>query len=852
LGLFRFPHLFPLLLGIWASPSSGFTIADVSPDSQSTSDPETEVAANAPATSSSAPVFYTRTITTTPQPVEVKPEAPPFIITIYPAKPLASTTQEPKKADRILPVEVVVNGAKGGSWLLLERNGVMYAPFDAFEEWRVQLSPSAQPIDFKLDGQAYWPLSAVPGYKLKMDFSTQTAELQFSPEAFAATRIAQEESRKLAISPILPSAFLNYDLNFSASTPRNSPAVKDLGLLAEIGVSNSQGVLTSSFTGRNLTNNSAVAIPRSEVRLETTFTRDFPNENRTLRLGDAVTRAGTWGRNVYYGGIQYGSNFALTPGFISRPIPALVGVSTAPSTVQMYVNDVLRQTSSVPAGPFTIDNFPLLRNSGDVKMIVRDILGRETVIEQSFFTSPDLLAKGLNDWSVEAGTVRHGMGTASFQYGTGFASGTWRRGYSDTLTLEGRTEISRALSTFGLGVVSVLPRQMLGQASLVISNQQSHPGKLVLLGLEHEGLHNSMSLQLQRASSYFRQLGQDTLTSPVKFQLAGNWNYITDQSDSFGIGFARLNRFDNTSVTTVSGNFSIHLGAHSNLSFNASRAVNGADGTSVGVYFTLPLEGNRLVSATANSHGGQQDVYVSAMQNPDSENNLGWRTLAGHQQGQARVEGGAYYTGRYGKVSGDASASPNQTALRFGANGGVVFADRALFATQRVDQSFAIAEVAGQHNIGVGLGSNELTHTNARGIALIPRLIPYQSNSIRLNPNDLPISAEIDTIEQTATPPWRSAVKVVFPVRGGRAALLKIMLEDGDVAPAGATVQVEGDKEEFYVARRGEVFVTGLSPSNTVRLQWNGQQCKLSVNLPPETPDEIARVGSLLCKGVAR
>jgi len=123
---------------------------------------------------------------------------------------------------------------------------------------------------------------------------------------------------------------------------------------------------------------------------------------------------------------------------------------------------------------------------------------------------------------------------------------------------------------------------------------------------------------------------------------------------------------------------------------------------------------------------------------------------------------------------------------------------------------------------------------------------------VRLDPRDLPLSAEIDSIEQVAVPAWRSVVKVTFPVRSGRGALLKIRLDDGDVAPAGAIVQIEGDKQEFYVARRGEAFVTGLQPTNRVRLKWNDQQCTFDVKLPPESPDEIPRVGPLLCKGITR
>jgi outer membrane usher protein len=89
-------------------------------------------------------------------------------------------------------------------------------------------------------------------------------------------------------------------------------------------------------------------------------------------------------------------------------------------------------------------------------------------------------------------------------------------------------------------------------------------------------------------------------------------------------------------------------------------------------------------------------------------------------------------------------------------------------------------------------------------------------------------------------------------VRSGRGALVKIEFDDGEPAPAGAQVEVAGDKEEFFVARRGEAFLTGLQDRNEIRLRWQGASCTFTVALPPGRPDDIARVGPLRCAGIKR
>ena len=768
---------------------------------------------------------------------------------------LQVVAQTPPAADsaafKSRPLEVTVNGARAGDWLLVERDGVLYAPKTAFEEWRVKLRPDASSIYIR--GQAYVALSAVAGFEAKTDFATQSLALTFSPQSFESTRQVEALPVKLKVDKVLPSVFFNYDLNLALNKLSSLPASRDLGALTEIGVSNSAGVLTSTAVGRSLLSNGAGSLPASWIRLETTFARNLPDTNRTLRVGDSVTRASLLGRNAYFGGLQYGSNFALTPGFISQPLPTISGLSSAPSTVDLYVNNVLRQTSNVPTGPFTLTNLPTFNGSGDARLVVRDLLGRETVIVQPFFSSSQLLAVGLSDWSVEAGALRRDLGLSSANYGAGFASGTYKHGLRPDLTVEGRAEVTRDVQTASLGAIAALAGRVLGRTAVMSSRSPLlGAGNQWLLGGDYVDATRSAGVQLQGATLNFRQLGQDLQTLPVRYQLSGNASYYIDSKSSLSAGFAVVDRFDSQRISTLSVGYNMRVFNRGSLQVSLGRSITQAAANSLVMTLVLPMEANVVRSAGLELRAGQNSAYASATSNPSENDVVGWRVLAAQNQTGTRAEAGLNYASRYARMSGDVSQNAGQTAARIGASGGLLAADGRVFASQRVSDSFALVEVPGYANLNISLGATSLGRTNADGVAIVPRLLPYQVNSIRLNADELPISAEIDNIELITVPAARSGVKLVFATRAGRAALLRLVLDDDQPAPAGATLRVDGQSQEFYVARRGEAYVTGLAASSRITLVWKAQQCDVEVTLPPLVKDDITRVGPLLCKGVAR
>lgn len=747
-----------------------------------------------------------------------------------------------------MPLDVIVNGVRGGSWTLLERSGKLYAPAEAFEEWRLIRGTSS--VQYR--GESWYALSEIAGFQARLNFAEQSIELDFSPSAFNAVRVASEGAMaRPPLSESIPAVFFNYDLNVQTVNGSGlSASSRDIGGLFETGWTGPWGLLTSSFVTRNIASSDPQL--RTEFkRLETTFTRSFLEGNTTLRLGDTYTRSGLSSQPIYFGGVQYAKDFSLQPGFITQPVPVLAGVSTAPSTVELFINNTLRQVTQVPPGPFRIDNVPALAGAGEARLVVRDILGRETVITQSLINNGRMLETGLNDWSMELGWPRENLGGANADYGALFASGYYKQGLSKSLTLEGNTEFSRAVRRVGAGALYALPFASVGQTALSVSHDDAgRTGHNWQLGVERSGFEHGLAVNVIGASGGFRQVGVPV--QQARLQAVASYSYSNTDIGQFGLSYGIAETELNGRTNTVNLIYAIRLGLRTTLTLAASTVRGNSSGSSVGLTVNIPLDNQVLLSAGAAVRSGDQEQFASFSRSLSAETGWGYRGALGQRADGKYAEGGAHYQGPHFLASADVSSAARQSAMRLGLIGGAVWADGLVFATRRVQDSFAIVEVPGYADVGVGFHSGNLTRTDASGRALLPRLLPFQRNAIRLDPSELPISAELDSIEMDVVPALRSAVKLTFPVRTGRGALVRIVLDDGQPAPAGAEIEIAGDPKTFFVARRGEAFLTGMQSTNRVRLHWKKRTCSMEIALPPGAKDEIARVGPVSCTGVPR
>lgn len=91
----------------------------------------------------------------------------------------------------------------------------------------------------------------------------------------------------------------------------------------------------------------------------------------SFRIGDSISRGGTGAPPIRFAGLQYGRNFLTRPHFVTMPLPTVTGSATLPSTVDVYIDNVLKGSQKVEPGPFDLREVPINGGAGKFNIVVR-------------------------------------------------------------------------------------------------------------------------------------------------------------------------------------------------------------------------------------------------------------------------------------------------------------------------------------------------------------------------------------------------------------------------------------------------------------------------------------------------
>ncbi|MGB8839960.1 MAG: fimbria/pilus outer membrane usher protein, partial [Aliidongia sp.] len=365
---------------------------------------------------------------------------------------LATTTALAE--ENVLLLEVIINGRstdKIGKFD--DRQGALYA---APQELR--------DIGFRLPKTAPDPiaLNQLSGVTYRIDMPTQRLLVMAPAESLMPTLIGQSSGNLVSAVPVQSATGATLNYNFVGTVQAGHPIVSDLvdgRVFTPYGVASSAAVATIGDTANQT------------IRLDSTYTYSDPDTLSRYRIGDVISGGLSWTRPVRLGGVQMSTDFTIRPDLVTFPVPGLSGQVAVPSTVDVLVNGVQQFSRDVPPGPFQVQQLPIVTGAGIVSAVVTNAQGQQTTQTLPFYASTQLLAPGLDSFSLEAGAVRRNFGLLSDDYADPAGAVSYRHGLSSWLTLEGHAEAAPSLAMGGGGAVVDVAH--LGVASLFAAGSTS-------------------------------------------------------------------------------------------------------------------------------------------------------------------------------------------------------------------------------------------------------------------------------------------------------------------------------------------------------------------------------------------
>lgn len=689
-------------------------------------------------------------------------------------------------------------------------------------------------------GQIYYALGSFPGARVEVDQGKQELEITIPAALFKKTVIDEKISSAKKTSVSGSGLFLNYDLSLTGGTHSDNL----LSGLFEAGAFNRFGAGTSSFYAEDMAGGGGF------IRLETAWFKDDPGKLRTFRFGDGITRAGSMGSSVRFGGVQVATNFSMDPGFIAYPAPSAIGgLANVPTTVDVLVNNVRSLSEKVPAGPFEIFNVPVVSGRGDIQLVVKDLLGREHVITLPYYFSPSLLKKGLSDYSYEAGFERENYSTESNDYGRFIASGTHRYGFTDAFTGEGHVELSEGRQFFSTAGVFLAPSLGVFSAGAALDHDGGWGG-LGQAGYEYSGRRFNLGLNVKMATKSGQ--GVSDTQNILKTQLQTHAGFAAGKLGNMSFSYTIQKFFGSGNAKIFTANFSRKLGPGTlNLSYIDTR--NSGRAYTVTAFYVLAFGGNNSVMADSSLENGSWRAGLEFQKGASSSiPDYMWRLRAETGEGGERhYQGEVTRRGEFNVTDLELSDTAGETAYRAGISGGLAYMQGGLFASRTLGQSFALAEAEGFPGVRVYLNNLEAGKTDRKGYILLPDLNPYMENTLRIEESDLPIDAKIGSLQKTVAPSYGSGAFVKFDVKPYRSAIITITAADGKPLPAG-TVLTGHNGQNWFVAKNGEVYLTDLGEGKTFfSAAYGDRKCRIEINIPHDLKD-IPRLGTYICGQLLR
>jgi outer membrane usher protein len=612
--------------------------------------------------------------------------------------------------------------------------------------------------------------------------------------------------------------------------------------------------------------------------------RALPSMRAKITLGDSFTDGAVFD-SFGLRGVQFATDDQMLPQSLRGYAPVVRGVADTNAKVTIRQNGVQLYETTVAPGPFVIRDLYPTGYGGDLVVTVTEADGRQHSFSVPYASVAQLLRPGVTRFDVAAGQLRSdilqdrpGVIQAAVQHGfdnvfTGYAGAQGSVGYAAVLVggafntrigaiamdiTQAHASIPRYGThdgqSFRITYSKILPDT--DTSLTVAAYRYSTSGFLSLLDAESARDYARRGLDaLQYLPGNVPMVDgvplESVLTAAQRAALAGSMYDTNNAFTAHGL-LQQRNRFTLTLSQRLGQSGSLYANASVNdywnrngsdsqfqvgynnhfrrlswgVSATRSRLVFGGYDNQFFLNASLPLgDGTHAPNVSVNlSHsdelGSQEQAMLNGSAGQWNQFTYGATASRSDAGGGAAVSVNAGYRSPYavfnasvGKGDGYSQQSASASGALVAHRGGVTFG-------QPMGDTVALVHVPGAG--GAHITNAPGVRVDRFGYALVPYLMPYQLDTIQVDPKGLPLNVQLDATSARVAPYAGAVVMVDFKSKQGRALIVRIHLSDGKPAPFGAQVFNAKGEALGVVGQAGLALLRGVDGSGHLDVQWQG------------------------------
>lgn len=633
--------------------------------------------------------------------------------------------------------------------------------------------------------------------------------------------------------------------------------------------------------------------------VNTWLERDITPFRSRLTLGDSYTNGDVFD-GINFRGAQLASDDNMLPDSQKGFAPVIHGIARGTAQVSIKQNGYEIYHSTVPPGPFTINDLYAAGNGGDLQVAIKEADGSVQSFTVPYSSVPVLQREGHTRYALTAGKYRSGN---DLQEDPTFFQSTLMHGLPAGWTLYGGTQLADRYRAFNLGVgknmgdLGALSVDIT-QANAMLPDDSEQQGQSVrfLYNKSLSELGTNIQLVGYRYSTqgyysfadttYQRMSGHSVVTEDgpvyVKPKFTDYYNLAYSKRGKVQVSVTQ--QLGRTATLYVSGSRQSYWGTDSadeqfqvglntavsdinwTLSYSLTKNAwqDGRDqmlAVNVNIPFSHWLRSDsQSVWRHASASYSMSDDLNGRMSNLAGlygtlleDNNLSYSVQTGYASGGEGSSGSTGYAalnyrGGYGNANVGYSHSDGLKQLYYGMSGGVLAHANGVTLSQPLNDTVVLVSAPGAE--GTRVENQTGVRTDWRGYAVLPYATEYRENRVALDTNSLADNVDLDDAVVNVVPTHGAIVRAKFKTRVGMK-LLMTLTHRGKLVPFGAVVTSADNQNSSIVADNGLVYLSGMPLAGKVQVVWgegDDARCVADYHIPNESQEQTLIQLSAVCR----